>query len=156
MIRADEHLAVHGQQRVYRLAHTFIHSLYRLNRRRKDAGVSDHVRIRKVNDNYIILSGGNRLHQLVRNLIRAHLRLKIIRRHLRGVDQNSVLALIRLLNAAVEEEGNMRVLLCLGNSGLCHMVSGQILAERIVKMNLLKSDQLIRNGRIIIREADIG
>ena len=61
----------------------------------------------------------------------AHLRLQVVGSNLRGFHEDTILTLIRLLNAAVEEEGNMSIFLGLSDSCLFQAMSSQELAEGI-------------------------
>ena len=50
----------------------------------------------------------------------------------------------------------MGVLLGLGDAELGHVVIGEELAEDVVVALLAESDQLVRNGLVVVREADVG
>ena len=155
MIRAQEQLPVHREQCVDRFADTLVDCLDRLDRRLQNSGMADHIRICKVDDDHVILLRLDRLHQLIRHLIRAHLRLQIVGRDLRRIDKNAVLARIRSLYAAVKEEGDVRVLLRLGDARLRLAVRRQIFAERIGQGNLLECYGLVRDRHIVLGEAYI-
>ena len=75
--------------------------------------------------------------------------------NLRGLHKDSVLALVWLLNATVEEEGYVSIFLCLSDTCLSHVVSCKVLAECVVKLNLVECNQLISDGVIVICEAYI-
>ena len=49
----------------------------------------------------------------------------------------------------------MRILLCLGDSCLCHAVRCQILAKCVLKLHFLESNFLVRDRHIILGKADI-
>ena len=77
--------------------------------------------LREIDDD-IILAGADGLAELVANLRRTHLRLQIIGGNLlRGGNQHPILAGVRLFHAAVEEEGDVSVLLCLRDAALGHV-----------------------------------
>ena len=75
------------------------------------AGMSNHIRVCKINDDHIIFVGFDCFHQFVTDSGRAHLRLKVVGRNLGGFYQDPVLPFVRFLHAAVEEEGHMCILL---------------------------------------------
>ena len=75
-----------------------------------------HVWIGKVNDDHIILPGLNCPGKFIAYLVRAHLRFQIIGGNLRRIHKNPVL--IRLLNAAVEEERHMCIFFRLCDTSL--------------------------------------
>ena len=81
--------------------------------------MTDHVAVGKVKDNRIIFFALDRINNLVRHLVCAHFGLHIVGRYFRGSNKDSVLALVLLFNAAVEEERHMSVLLGLCDSKLC-------------------------------------
>ncbi len=156
VVCADEHLSVHFLHCVHRSAHAFVHRFDSLDRRRFHAGVSYHIRIGKVDDDHVIGSGLDRLHQLVAYFICAHLRLQVIGGNLGGLNKDPVLAFIGLFYAAVEEEGNMSVFFRLCQTRLLQAVLCKELSECIGDLFLCKSNQLVLDRHIIFREANIG
>ena len=155
VVSADEQYAVHLLDCVYSSSHTGVYGLDCLDRSILNSRMANHIRVREVDDDNVVFSGLDRFHQLVTNSRGAHLWLKVVGSHLRRWNQNSVLTLIRLLDTAVKEECHMCVLLCLGNSGLGHVVVCKELAKGIHNGFLLKCNQLICNGVIIIGKAYI-
>ena len=155
VVRADEQDAVCLLDSVHRSSDTGIHRLDRFDRRIFNSRMANHIRVGKIDDDNVILSGFNRLHQLVADSRCAHLRLKIVGSHLRRRNQDSILSLVRLLHSAVEEEGNMGILLCLGDSRLGHIMVRKVLAKGIHNGFLLKCNQLIRDRIIVIGKAYI-
>ena len=115
--------------------------------------MANHIRVRKVDDDHIIFVRFDCLYKLLANLRCTHLRLHIVGRNLRGFYKDSVLSFVWLLNTTVEEECNMCIFLCLGDTCLCHIVSCKVLTEGIVKKNLVECYQLILDGIIILCEA---
>ena len=155
VIRADEHLAADLLQGFHCASHTGVNGLHRFDSRFDHAGVSNHIRVRKVDDDHIVLSGQDGFGKTVADFRCAHLRLKIIGGYLRGFDQDTVFSLVRLFDAAVEEESNMGIFLGLGDTGLSHVVSRQILAEGVCQMDLFERYQFVRDGGIIVCKAYI-
>jgi hypothetical protein len=83
--------------------------------------VPDHVGVREVEDRKAVAPGAERRHGLGGELARAHLRLLVVRPDLaRRRDQDALLPLVLVLDAAVEEVRDVRVLLCLGGVELGH------------------------------------
>ena len=88
----------------------------------------------------------------------AHLRLQVVGSNLLwGFHEDTILTLIRLLNAAVEEEGNMSIFLGFSDSCLFQAMSSQEFAEGIGDCSLYGNATIfVRNSLVIIGEADIG
>src|SRR5699024_582568 len=126
-----------------------------LNSHTLPAGMSNHIRVREVDDHYIVFFRFDRLHKFITYLGSAHLRLKVVCGNLGRFHKDPVLALIGFLNAAVEKESNMGVFLRLCNTDLSHIVSRQILAESIVKQYFVECNQLVGDRLVIICEAYI-
>lgn len=80
--------------------------------------VAHHVRRRKVIHDKLVLALSNALGDLLTHLGGAHLRVQVVSRHLGGRDHVAIFARELLLNAAVEEEGNVGVLLRLSDVAL--------------------------------------
>ena len=156
VIRADKHLTACLFHCLNRASHAAVYGLNSLYCSRNHTGMAYHIRVREVDDNHIVLIRLNGLYQLVADSRSAHFGLQVISCYLRRLHKNAILALVRLLNATVEEEGYMCVLLCLGDTNLCHIMSCQILAKGIVKLYLVESYQLVRNGCVIFGKAYIG
>ena len=156
VVCADEHLSVHLADGFDGTADAGIHCLDGLDGCLFHAGVSHHVGVREVDDDDIILAGADGLAELVANLRRTHLGLQIIGGNLlRGGNQHPILAGVRLFHAAVEEEGDVSVLLCLRDAALGHVVGCQVFAKGVLQLLLLERHQLVGDQRIVIRKADI-
>ena len=83
VICTDKHLAVHLADRLHCSSHAYIYCLDCLNRCLLYTGMTHHIRIRKVDDDHIILSRLDRLYQLIADLIGTHFRLQVIGGYLR-------------------------------------------------------------------------
>lgn len=90
-----------------------------LDSRVKDTSVADHVGRSKVAHDKLVLLGLEDLGDLVGDTLRTHLRLLVVGSDLGRGDHRTLLALVLLLDTAVEEESNVGVLL-----SLCEMLVG--------------------------------
>ena len=156
VVGADKHLSVHFFKSFHRTSYAGIYCFHSLDRGFLYTGMADHIGICKVDDDHIIFSGSDGLAKFVADLRSAHLRLEIIGRNLRRFDKDTILAFVRLLYAAVEEEGYVRIFFGLGDTGLCHMMRCKVFSERVMQKYLVESDKLILNRLIVIGEAYIG
>lgn len=118
--------------------------------------MADHVAVCKVQNDHIVLAGLDGLNHLIRDFVSAHFRLEVIRCNLRGLDKDAVLTRILLLDAAVEEECDMRILLGFGNAKLLEALIGDVLAEGVFKALRLECDLNVRHRGVILRHADVG
>ena len=92
-----------------------VQRFHRRDRRRDAAGVPDHVRVREVADDDLVPARDSMsATSCVGDAVGAHLRHQIVGRNLLRRHQDAILALVRLLPAAVEKVGDVRVLLGLG------------------------------------------
>ena len=105
------------------------------------AGVADHVGVGEVDDHEVEAPRLDRADHRVGDAGGAHLRLQVVGRHLRRGDQGALLAGEGLLAPAVEEEGDVRVLLGLGGVELGAAV--------------LRDDGGDRLGDVLRREGDL-
>ena len=87
-----------------------------LTARRHDAGVADHVGVGKVEDDQVVISHP-RTH-FIGDFAGAHLRLEIVRCHLRGRDDLSIFIGKGALDAAVKEISDVWIFFCLGDPEL--------------------------------------
>ena len=143
MVRRDADLAADFLDGSDEAANAGVNRLNSLDDCREDTRMTDHVAVRVVEDDEVVLLGTDGLADLVRDLDGAHLRLEVIRSDLRARDEDAVLALVRLLDAAVEEERDVRVLLRFSDAELREAVVLDDLAERLVDVLRRKSDRCI-------------
>ena len=156
VIGGDAGHAAHLSNGVGYLLHTPVDCLDRLDCRVEHTGVTDHVAVGEVEDDDVILAALDRLDAFFGDLIGAHMGLHIVGGDSRGLDKDTILALILLFNAAVEEEGDMRVLLGLSDTQLGQAVFREILAEGVDELLRLEGDVDVGHGRVILRHADVG
>ena len=100
-----------------------------------------------------MLAGADRRDELVGDLRAAHLRLQVVGGDLRAGHQDAVLARVRVLAAAAEEEGDVRVLLGLGDAQLREAVVGEHFAERVAQVVGRERDRR-RQLRVVLGQAD--
>ncbi len=131
MVGRDEHLAAHLKDRINDLSDAFVHCFYCFHCRFEHARMSHHIAVRKIEDHNVVFLQFDQLHRLCAYLRRAHFRLEVIRCDLRRRDEHSVLSLVRLFYAAVEEEGHMRILLCFRDAELLFALFRKIFPQRI-------------------------
>ena len=117
--------------------------------------MSYHVRVRKVDDNNIILAGTDRCIELLRYFRCAHLWLQIVSCNSWRLHEYSVLILVRFFHTTIEEECNVCIFLCLSGTKLLQTVCSKILAKCILDFLLLESDDFVRDRLIVILEAYI-
>ena len=132
-----------------------VHGLYGLHSGLKDAGVADHVAVGEVQDDDIILAALDPLLALCSDLRSAHLRLQVVGGHLRAGDDAAVLSRVGSLDTAVEEEGDVSVLLGLGDAQLGLAVLGQVLAQNILQLHGRIGDLAVGHGGVILGHADV-
>ena len=155
VVGSDQALAAHLEDGINDLAYAVIGGLDSLDCSLEYAGVTYHIAVCEVEDNNVVLAGQDALYALLGNGRLAHLRLEIIGCNLRGRNEGAILARVLLLNAAVEEERNVCVLLGLGNAELGHTQIGDIFTERVLQALRLEGDLHARNSSIILRHADV-
>ena len=114
----------------------------------------DHVAVGIVEDDHVVFPAFDPLDHLVGDDVGAHLRLHVIGRNLGRGDQRAVLARVGLLDAAVEKEGDVRVLLRFRNPQLGEALVGDVLAEGVVEALRLEGHLDVRHRHIVLGHAD--
>ncbi|MNS83772.1 hypothetical protein D3C72_1175740 [compost metagenome] len=125
MVGGDEGgaaLAQHGRDH---LADGRVDGLDGFHRGGHVAGVADHVRVGEVHDQHVGVMRVDRRRGRGRDLRRRHLGLHVVRRDLGAGNQDALLEVVGRLAAAVEEEGDVGVLLGLGGMELPHALVGE-------------------------------
>ena len=133
VVGGDQALTAHLEDRVNDLAYAVVGRFDRLDGCLEHAGMADHVAVCEVQDDNIVLAGQDALDALLGDSRLAHLRLKVVSCDLGRRNQSTILARILLLDAAVEEERNVCVLLGLSNAQLGHAQIGDILTEGVLE-----------------------
>ena len=130
VIRGEEHGAAPFQYAVHHHPGQAVHGLHGPDRCLQHPGVPHHVPVGKVHDHRIVVI---ELRQKgIHHLRGAHLRQKIVGRHLRGGDHDPVLPGEGILAPPVEEEGHMGELLGLGDPELCQAVLREDLTQHVL------------------------
>ena len=93
--------------------------------------MANHVAVRVVADDDVVLAALDGADQLVGQLFGAHLRLQVIGGHFRAGDDLAVFTGEAIFFATVEEEGDVSVLLGLGDAQLGLALLGQPLAQGV-------------------------
>ena len=149
VVGGDQGDTAHLGGGLHHLAHALVHGLHSLDGGLKDAGVAHHVAVGEVQDDDVVLAALDALHALVADLVGAHLGLQVVGSHLGGGDQAPVLAGEGLLHAAVEEEGDMGILLGLGDPELGQAVLRDILTENVMQGLLGEGHLHVGHGGVI-------
>ena len=154
VVCTDEQNAVHILHCLYRLAYALIYGLDRFDSCGDHAGMAYHIGVSEVDHDHIVFFRTDRIKQLLTYCGCTHLGLQIVGSYILGrIYQDTILSLVGLLYAAVEEEGYMCILLSLGDTCLLHSMCCQPLTEGIGNGDLVECHFFIRNGRIVIGEA---
>ena len=99
----------------------------------KITAVAHHIGIGVIADNHVIVTTLDCRHQFVSDFRGAHFRLLVIGRDIGGIDQNAIFKFKRLFPPAIEEECDMGVFFCLGETQLAQTKSGDILTKYILE-----------------------
>ena len=153
VVSTDKHLTVNFFQSVNSASYALVNNFYCFNCCCFHTGMSNHIRVSEVDDNHIIFVGFDRIYQFVTHFVCTHLRFKIVGCYLRGFNQDSVFALVRLFHTTVEEEGNVCIFFCLSDTSLCHVMSCQVLAECVFDLLFYECYQFVSDSFIVIGEA---
>ena len=112
VVRRDEERPALGARRLDHLPQRQVDRLHRRHRGVHHSGVADHVGVREVHEDEVELVALDRADHRVADGGRAHLRLLVVGRDVLGRrDHRALFPGERLLAAAVEEVGHVRVLL---------------------------------------------
>ena len=105
-----------------------------------DARMPNHVAVGVVDYDEVIFLCADGVYQLVLDLVCAHLWLEVVGGYLWRWHEDAVLALIRCLATAVEEECHVGILLCLSYMKLVLAVVCKILAEGVLYILFVEED----------------
>ena len=154
MIGCNQHRATFCANCRFNPTQAGIHRFNRLDRGLDLAGVANHIGISKVHDDHIERSFFCRLHNCIGNSGSTHLRLQIVRRHLRGWHHNAVLSREWLLDSSVEKICHVRVLLGLGHPQVPHVQPAHDVGQN-VRHRLWRNHDRQAEVLVIPRHADI-
>ena len=93
--------------------------------------MANHIAVRVVTDDSVILAAFDGRDQFLGQLGGTHFRLQVVSGDLRRVNQNTVFAFERIFYAAVKEEGHVRIFLGFGDAQLGFVVLRHPLAESV-------------------------
>ena len=155
VVRRQQGAAAHRQDLLQHLIDAVVHRSDGLFRRFQNARVADHVAVGEVQDHHVVLAGGELFEHLFGHFVSAHFRLQIVSGHLGGRDEHAHLARIGRLDAAVEEEGDVRVFFRFGDAQLLFTQRGEVLAQRVLQALRLEGDVHMREGGVVLGEADV-
>ncbi|MNJ40673.1 hypothetical protein D3C77_355730 [compost metagenome] len=119
---------------IHHFAYAFIGHFHRFFRWLQHTGMAYHIRVSEVQNDRVMLIGLDLLHRCLSHFISAHLRLKVICRDLRRINEYPCLPRQLYVPSTAEEECNVRVFLCLGNSKLCLSMLHENLAKRVIQI----------------------
>ncbi len=118
------------------------------------AGMADHVRVGQIADDHVVVVAFDGLGDFVGHHGRAHLGLQVIGAHVgRRGHENAILELERFLDAAVEEEGDVGVLLGFGDAQLVQPARGDVGAEHVAQPFGRKCHRHVELG-VVFGQAD--
>ena len=149
VVGGDQRKAVLGENRRDNLGQSIVNGLDSLDGSIEHAGMANHVAVREVHDveiSSILVNSGD---ELLGNLGSAHLGLQIVGSNLGGSDEHALLALLGLLDAAVEEECHVGVLLGLGGVQLLQAIGGDDVGQDVLRERLGEGDLHIKR-RIVL------
>ena len=133
VVGRDQQRAAGSSNRIHDLPEAGIHRFDRLDRGRQDSRVAHHVRIGIVQHDQVVLAGVDRLHRLCRQLGRRHFRLQVIGCDLGRRHHDAVFAGKRFFPSAVEEIGDVRILLRFRHAQLRAVRGGRDFPQNVRK-----------------------
>ena len=155
MVSDDNHLITIRFRGLYGISQASVDRNNRFLDRLVHARMTNHIAIRIVHDDEIVLLRSDRLHQFILHLVSAHLRLQVVCSHFRRRHQDAILVIVRSLAATIEEESHVRVFLGLGDMELRLALLREVLAQCIVHVLLIEQDMNTLEVRVVRRHAEI-
>ncbi len=132
VVRGDDERRALAERRARQAPEAPVEDVRGLDRGRPHAGVADHVGVRVVGDDEVVLVPAEGLDERIGDRSGAHLRREVVGRHLAvRRHEDAVLAGKRLLDTAVEEVRDVRVLLGLGDVELALSEARQVRRQRV-------------------------
>ena len=152
VIGGNERKTALGLHRFNDLRNTRIDRLDSGNRSGNNARMSNHIGISKIHDIYVGLIVFNRRGKRVGNSGFAHLGLQIVGRNLRARDNRTLLPLLFSLNATIQEERDMRILLGFGDMVLAQTSGRKHIGEHVFRECFRECDGGV-DRRVVFRHA---
>ena len=150
VVSTYEHLSVNFFEGFYCSAYAAVNSLDCFYCCSLYTGMTNHIRVCKVDDDHIVFVRFDRIYKFVADFRCAHFRLKIIGSNLRRFYKDSVLTFVWLFHTTVEEERNVSIFLCLSDTNLCHIMSCKVFAKCILKKYFVEGNQFVLDCLIIV------
>ena len=155
VVSGEQRRAAHFKYLVGDALYALVHDVHGLYRRGYHARVAHHVAVGKVEYHHVVFARAQFLYHLVRHKVGAHFGLQVVGGHLGRGYQVAHFAGVGRLYAAVEEEGNVRVLLRLGNAQLLHAKGGDVFAQRVLYVFFGEGYLYAGELRVVNGEADV-
>ena len=138
------------------LLYANIHGFDRLDCGFKVPCMTHHIGVRKIEHHEIEPAGIYDLAGPFRDLVCAHLGLEVVGGYGRGGYQLALLSGVRLFNAAVEEEGDVGILLRFGDVELRFTETGKVLRKGILRgLRTECNIHPVVKGSVILSEANV-
>ena len=131
MVGNDDSLVVVGLSCLDNVLDTVVNSPNGLGNGIVNTSVTYHITIGEVNNDEVVLVLVDSCHQLVLYFISRHLRLQVVGGYLWRRNQNTILALERLLATTVEEEGDVSIFLSLGSVQLLLALTREVFTKGV-------------------------
>src|ERR1700730_5560111 len=141
MVGGHESFAIQSKSFLQNLAHTIIDGFHGFDSGLHDSGMSDHIWVGEIKYHQVIIL--EPFHHFFGNFWGAHLRLKVIRRHLWRWHDYSIFARIRGLNSAIKKVSDVRILLGLRNAKLAFTGIAHDLSEYIFQGLRVERDRTL-------------
>ena len=122
----------------------------------EDTGMANHVWVGNVADDQIKGARSDRGSELGGEFRATHLRLQVVGRDSRRCDQHTFFTWERIFAPTIEEEGDMRVLLSLGDAQLLHSARGNHFWQGVGHALRRIRDRRHRQVCSVFGQADVG
>ena len=155
VVSTDKHLSAYFLHCINCFSYAFVNCFDCFDYSGFYTGMTNHIRVSKVDYDHIVLISLDCIYKLVTYFICAHFRFQVVSCNLWRFDKDSVLALVRFFYSAVEEKRNMCIFFCLSDSCLCHVVCCKEFAKCIGNTFFYKCNGLVRDCLIILCKAYI-
>ena len=136
----NNHLVAILLCRLHNLRNALVNSLHSLHDCIVDTGVANHITISEVQADKVVLLLIESINQLISNLVSAHLGLEVVSCNLGRSNEDTILTIELLLTATIQEEGNVSVLLGLGDAQLLQTERRNVLTDSVIYVLLIEED----------------